>query len=44
MVSVMKKRKSTGMAVRKAVGMILGIVGLFVAGAAMAAVWYGQYR
>lgn len=44
MVSVMKKRKSTGMAVRRAIGMTFAIAGIFVAGAAMAAVWYGHYR
>lgn len=44
MVSVMKKRNSAGMTIRKAIGMILAIAGIFVAGAAMAAVWYGHYR
>lgn len=44
MVSVTKKRKPAGMVIRRAVGMIFAIAGIFAAGAAMAAVWYGHYR
>lgn len=44
MVSVTKKRKPAGMVIRRAVGMIFAIAGIFAAGAAMAAVLYGHYR
>lgn len=44
MASVVKKRKPVGMVIRRAIGMIFAIAGIFVAGVAMAAVWYGHYR
>lgn len=44
MVSVTKKRKPAGVMIRNVIGMIFAIAGIFAAGAAMAAVWYGQYR
>lgn len=44
MVTVVKRRKPVGLIAVMAVGWILTLTALLAAGAAMAAVWYGQYR
>lgn len=44
MVTVVKKRKPAGLVAVMLVGWILTLTALLAAGAAMAAVWYGQYR
>ena len=44
MVTVVKKRKSAGLIAVMVIGWILTLTALLAAGAAMAAVWYGQFR
>ena len=44
MVTVVKRRKTAGLAVVRVMGWILTLTALLAAGAAVAAVWYGQYR
>jgi len=44
MVTVVKKRKPAGLIAVMVIGWILTLAALLAAGAAMAAVWYGQFR
>ena len=44
MVTVVKRRKPAELAVVRVMGWILTLTALLAAGAAVAAVWYGQYR
>lgn len=44
MVTVVNKRKPAGLIAVMVIGWILTLAALLAAGAAMAAVWYGQFR